>query len=65
MDIPGMSVVMNQSRVQQQASLSVMKMTMNVAKEKGNMVTELANSATKAMEQSVRPKLGNNIDINA
>jgi hypothetical protein len=56
MDIAALSVLMNQSQVQQQASLSVMKMAMNTAQQNG---TEL----TKMLEQSVQPHLGSSIDL--
>lgn len=55
MDIAGLSVGLNQVKLQQQASLSVMKIAMDTAKEKGNMVTELAEAGTKLMEQLVHP----------
>jgi Putative motility protein len=56
MDIAALSVAMNQSQIQKQASLSVMKMAMNTAKQ---------NSAdlTKMLEHSVQPYLGGSIDI--
>lgn len=63
MDIAGLSVGLSQFKLQQQASLSVMKIAMDTAKEKGNMVTELAEAGTKLMEQLVQPNLGKSIDI--
>jgi outer membrane lipoprotein-sorting protein len=56
MDIAALSVVLNQSQVQQEATLSVMKMAMNNAED---------NSATltKMLEQSVQPHLGSKIDL--
>lgn len=56
MDIAALSVMVNQSHVQQHASLSVMKMAMNTAEQ---------NSAnfTKMLEQSVQPHLGSKIDL--
>ncbi len=56
MDIAALSVMMNQSQVQQQASLSVMKMAMNTAEQ--NSV-----NFTKMLEQSVQPHLGGKIDM--
>jgi Putative motility protein len=55
-DIAALSVAMNQSQIQQQASLSVMKIAMNTAEQ---------NSAdlTKMLEQSVQPHIGSQIDI--
>ncbi|WP_226536002.1 YjfB family protein [Fictibacillus halophilus] len=56
MDIPALSIMLNQSQVQQQANLPVMKMAMNTAQQ---------NSAnfTKMLEQSVQPHLGSQIDL--
>lgn len=56
MDIPALSIMLNQSQLQKQASLSVMKMAMNTAEQ---------NSAnfTKMLEQSVQPYLGSKVDI--
>jgi Putative motility protein len=56
MDIAALSVMMNQSQLQQQNSLSVMKMVMNTAEQ--NSV-----DFTKMLEQSVQPHLGNTIDL--
>jgi Putative motility protein len=56
MDIAALSVMMNQSQIQQQASLSVMKMAMNTAEQNS---VEL----TKMLEQSVQPHLGSSIDL--
>jgi hypothetical protein len=56
MDIAALSVMMNQSQIHQQASLSVMKMAMNTAEQNS---VEL----TKMLEQSVQPHLGSSIDL--
>jgi Putative motility protein len=56
MDIAALSVMMNQSQLKQQASISVMKMAMNTAEQNG---AEL----TKMLEQSVQPHLGSSIDL--
>jgi Putative motility protein len=56
MDIAALSIMMNQSQIQQQASLSVMKMAINTAEQ--NSV-----DLTKMLEQSVQPHLGNSIDL--
>ena len=44
MDIAALSMVLNQCKLQQQASLSVMKMAMGVASEQRNSIAALANS---------------------
>ncbi|MBY6037055.1 YjfB family protein [Fictibacillus nanhaiensis] len=56
MDIAALSVVLNHSQVQQQASLSVMKMVMNSSEQ--NSV-----NFTKMLEQSFQPHLGSQIDL--
>jgi hypothetical protein len=56
MDIAALSVVLNQSQVQQEATLSVMKMTMNTAEDN-------STTLTKMLEQSVQPHLGSKIDL--
>jgi len=61
MDIAAMSVVLSQSKVQQQAGISVMKMAMGVEATKGDSVAALAGETT----QSVQPNLGANLDIQA
>lgn len=62
MDIAALSVGLSQGKLQQQASLSVMKIAMDTAKAEGTMVTELSQSGVKALEQSVQPHLGRSID---
>ncbi|MEL1136125.1 YjfB family protein [Desulfitobacterium sp. THU1] len=63
MDIAAMSVVMNQAKIQQQASISVMKMTMDMASEQSNSLATLIEGMSAANELSVNPHLGSNIDI--
>ena len=58
MDIAALSVVMSQSNIQQQASLSVMKMAMGVQKNTGDLITNLAGQAAP----SAQPYLGANFD---
>ncbi|MDR3541394.1 MAG: YjfB family protein [Desulfosporosinus sp.] len=66
MDIAAMSVVFSQSKVQQQVGISVMKKAMGVEAAKGDLIASLASSeTTKAMESSVQPNLGANLDIGA
>jgi len=59
MDIGALSMVMNQSKLQESAGLSVMKMAMNIGKETANGVTEMLKSAI------VDPNLGNHLDTKA
>lgn len=56
MDIAAMSTVMSQMKVQQEASMSVMKMAMDTAKQN-------TSDMVKTMEKSVNPHIGGNIDI--
>ena len=66
MDIPAVSVVLNQNKVQQQASLAVMKMAMDVtSNQSADFLESLQGVNTKAMETSIQPFLGANLDIQA
>lgn len=65
MDIAALSIALNQGKVQQQAGLSVMKMAMGVAVDQGNSVAAMSSDVSKAMESSVQPYLGANVDIQA
>ncbi|HIG0359180.1 TPA: YjfB family protein [Clostridium sporogenes] len=56
MDIGRMSMSLNQGKLAQAVSLSVMKMTMNTAKENAVQMTEM-------IKESVNPNLGQNIDL--
>ncbi|MED4139338.1 YjfB family protein [Priestia megaterium] len=62
MDIALMSI--SQGKVQQQASLLVMKMAMGNAEQQGEAVKELISSSNvKALQQAAQPHLGGNIDL--
>ncbi|WP_110111421.1 YjfB family protein [Bacillus sp. CGMCC 1.16541] len=61
MDIASLSVVLNQSNVQNQASLSVMKMTMNQSKQTERGMVELLQNSTV---QAPHPYAGQHIDLN-
>lgn len=56
MDIAGASMVMNQSKLMDQASIAVMKIAMNTGKENAQAMTDM-------IEKSVNPNLGQNLDI--
>jgi len=63
MDIVFMSMSLSHEKVQQQASLSVMKIAMGNAEQQGGAVQELISSANiKAFQQAAQPHLGGNID---
>jgi hypothetical protein len=57
MDIGALSIVMNQSKVQQSAGIAVMKMAMNTGKETANQVTEMLKNA------AVDPNRGQHLDV--
>ena len=62
MDIAALSMVLSQGKVQQQAGFSVMKIAMGVASEQSNSITAMANDTSKALQLSVQPHLGANLD---
>jgi hypothetical protein len=64
MDIAALSMGMNQTKLQQDSSLAVMKMAIDTAKGQGETISQLLSSPAKAMEQSTQPHLGGNLDIN-
>lgn len=64
MDIALLSMSLSQSRVQQQASLSVMKMAMNQAQAGAEGLAQLLASADVAkIQHAAQPHLGGNLDI--
>jgi len=56
MDIVAISTIMSQAMLNQEASISVMKMAMDTAKVQ---TSDLANM----MEKPVNPHIGSNLDI--
>jgi hypothetical protein len=64
MDIAKMSTMMSQAYVQQQASLSVMKMIMDNEKEAAGEMVEMLNSNPN-QQQAPHPHLGGSIDVRA
>jgi len=64
MDIALMSMALNQGKVQQQASLSVMKMAMGDAKQQGQDIQRLlGTSNSAAIQHAAQPHLGGIIDV--
>lgn len=57
MDIAMLSMIMSQSRVQQDAGIAVMKMAMDTGKENANQMTEMIENV------AVDSNLGNHIDV--
>ncbi|NGZ74332.1 YjfB family protein [Saccharibacillus alkalitolerans] len=58
MDIAALSMVMSQTAVAQQASMQVMNISMDQAKQQGDQMA-------KMLETSVAPHLGGSIDLRA
>lgn len=64
MDIAFISMALSQSQVQQQASMSVMKMAMGIAEQQGEAIQRLmSTSDVTAIQHSAQPHLGGNIDL--
>ncbi len=63
MDIPALSISLNQMKGQLQASTSIMKMAMTTAKDQSIDLLKMLETNTKLMEQSVNPHIGGNVDI--
>jgi len=63
MDIAALSIISHHAQVKQQASLSVMKMVMDSSTQQTQSMLETVAETTKALELSVNPQFGNNLDI--
>ncbi|KMY55501.1 hypothetical protein AC623_17430 [Bacillus sp. FJAT-27231] len=64
MDIAFMSMALSQGQIQQQASMSVMKMVMGEAKQQGEALQRLMGTANAtAIQHAAQPHLGGNIDL--
>lgn len=61
MDIAGLSMSMASSNLQTKVGMAVLGKAMDAQEAQGQAVVELIDSA--AMERSVTPQLGANIDI--
>ena len=61
MNIPVVSLALSQNNIQQQATLSIMKMAMGVETNTGDAIASLAGQTTP----SVHPYLGSQVDIQA
>lgn len=61
LDIAGLSIAMNQAKVQQQASVSVMKSAMSTSEQNGAALIDMLNSAN--VSQASHPHLGTQIDV--
>ncbi|QQY80070.1 putative motility protein YjfB-like [Keratinibaculum paraultunense] len=63
MDIAALSMNLSQMKVAQEASVSVMKMAMDLAKVQFIDLANMLKVNTQIMEQSVNSHIGKNIDI--
>ncbi|MBU5427802.1 YjfB family protein [Tissierella pigra] len=63
MDIAALSTELSQMKLAQEASISVMKMAMDISKVQAVDLTQMLEANTKVMEQSITPHIGQNIDI--
>lgn len=63
MDIAATSIALHQVTIQQSAGLAVMEMAMDAASGQADSLVTILSESMKAMELSVQPYLGANIDI--
>lgn len=64
LDIALLSMALSQGQVQQQASMSVMKKTMDQAEGNAEFLTKmLGESEVQALQLAAQPHLGGNIDL--
>lgn len=63
MDIPALSMALSQTKVMNQVGTAVLAMNMENMRSEENAVAELLDVPTTAMERSVQPHIGGNIDI--
>jgi hypothetical protein len=57
MDIGALSMVLSQSRVQENVGIAVMKMAMDTGKGNADSITEILKNV------AVDPNIGNNLDV--
>lgn len=63
MDIAALSISMSQSNLITQVGTAVLSMSLDTLEQSGDGMIDLINKSTHAMELSVQPNLGANIDI--
>lgn len=61
MDIPGLSMALSQAKVQNDFSVAMLAKTMDLGEVLGAGMVEMIDAA--AMERSVTPYIGGNIDL--
>ncbi len=61
MDIPGLSMALSQTKVQNDFSVAMLKNMMDLGETLGEGMVEMLDAS--AMENSVTPHIGGNIDL--
>jgi hypothetical protein len=63
MDIAAMSTRISQTNLREQVSIAVLKMAMDGAQLQTEDLEQILEESVNAMELSVQPHLGSNIDL--
>lgn len=63
MDIARMSTQVSQINLQYQVSVAVLKMAMEGVTAQTDNIVEIMEETVKALEHSVQPHLGQNVDV--
>jgi hypothetical protein len=64
MDVALMSMVLSQSQVQQQASISTLKKAMDQSEGNADFINQMMSGANiQALQHAAQPHLGGNIDL--
>ena len=64
MDIPALSTVLASSRTSTDISIAVLSMGLDAVRTEGDAIAKMLDqSSVSAMERSIRPHLGGNIDV--
>ncbi|HBT17623.1 MAG TPA: putative motility protein [Firmicutes bacterium] len=63
MDIAAMSTRISQTNLREQVSIAVLKMAMDGTQSQAEDLVQILEESVKAMELSVQPHLGSNIDL--
>lgn len=61
MDIPGLSIALSQIQIQSDVGMAILDKNLQVGEELGEGMVQMLDSA--AMERSVTPHIGGNIDV--
>lgn len=61
MDIPGLSMALSQIQIQSDVGMAILDKNLQVGEELGEGMVQMLDSA--AMERSVTPHIGGNIDV--